>query len=40
MTLFLHKNYEKDKLRQICIYSYILIEKMAKNNSSVKLYIS
>ncbi|CAK78094.1 unnamed protein product (macronuclear) [Paramecium tetraurelia] len=40
MSLFLHKNYEKDKLRQICIYSYVLIEKMARNNSSVKLYIS
>ncbi|CAD8078308.1 unnamed protein product [Paramecium sonneborni] len=40
MSLFLHKNYEKDKLRQICIYSYILIEKMARNNSLVKLYIS
>ncbi|CAD8065958.1 unnamed protein product [Paramecium primaurelia] len=40
MSLFLNKNYEKDKLRQICIYSYVLIEKMARNNSSVKLYIS
>ncbi|CAD8077595.1 unnamed protein product [Paramecium sonneborni] len=39
-NLFEHKNYEKEKLRKIWIHSYKLIEKMARNNSPVKLYIS